>query len=55
MSRMNFVKGIGLGIIAGGTISMALSSDKRRMKKMKGKAIKTIGTVMENVADVFGG
>lgn len=54
MSTMDFVKGISIGIIAGGTIGMAVSTDKRRAKKMKGRAIRTIGTVMENVADIFG-
>lgn len=53
MTTMDFVKGVGVGIIAGGTIGLALTSDKRRTKKIKGRAIRTIGTVMENVADVF--
>lgn len=55
MSRMDLFKGIGMGIIAGGAVGFFATTDRRRAKKMKGRAIRTIGTVMENVADIFGG
>lgn len=54
MSTMDFIRGIGVGVIAGGTIGMAMASNKKRHRKSKNNAMKTIGTVMENVSDVLG-
>lgn len=56
MSTMDFIKGIGVGVIAGGTIGIAMTSGKRRHghSKMKTAAMRTISNVMENVSDVLG-
>lgn len=54
MSTMDFVRGVGVGIVAGGAIGMCMRNDKRRSRKIRGKAVKIIGDVMENVSDVFG-
>ena len=54
MNHMDFVKGVGLGLIAGGIASLALSSGKRRRKKCKNHTIKAIGDVVENVSDMLG-
>jgi len=53
---MDFIKGIGVGVIAGGTIGIAMTSGKRRHghSKMKNAAMRTISNVMENVSDVLG-
>ena len=55
MSTMDFVRGVSLGIVAGGAIGMCMRNDKRRSRKMRGKAVKTIGNIMDNVSDAFGG
>jgi len=51
---MDFIRGIGVGVIAGGTIGIAMASNKRNNRKMKSNVMKTIGTVVENVSDALG-
>lgn len=56
MSTMDFIKGIGVGVIAGGTIGIAMASSKRHHghSKMKNTAMRTISNVMENISDALG-
>jgi len=53
---MDFIKGIGVGVIAGGTIGIAMASSKRHHghSKMKNTAMRTISNVMENISDALG-
>lgn len=50
-----FFKGMGMGIVAGAAITMALVPvDKRRMMKSPvGKTMKTICNVYEGIQDAF--
>jgi len=54
MNNRDLIRGIGLGLVAGGTICCALSSGKRRRRKCKHHAIKAVGEVVGNVTDLFG-
>ena len=50
-----FIKGVGLGALAGAAIGMAMVPRKKvNMRKAAGKAMKTVGHVMENLSDEMG-
>jgi len=51
---MNFFKGVGTGIIVGTIIGMNFMPDKKRGKKILGKAMKAVGEVMEDISDAVG-
>ena len=54
MNNKDLIKGISLGLLAGGAISIAVSSSKRKRKKCKHHTIKAIGDVVGNVTDMLG-
>lgn len=53
MNNMNFVKGMGVGLMVGSAIGMAVASPKKNGKKIVGRALKTIGEVVEDVTDAM--
>lgn len=54
MNSMDFAKGMGLGVIAGATIGMAVAPRKKGSKSMAGKALKAAGEIVENITDAIG-
>ena len=54
MNKMNFLKGMGAGLIVGACIGMAVMPDKKRGKKALCKAAKTVETIVEDVSDLLG-
>ncbi len=63
MCSVNFVKGMGIGLIVGSAIGMAVcscstnssdSSKSHKRKSVVGKALKTMGEVVENIGDSLG-
>ena len=62
MCSVNFVKGMGIGLVVGSAIGMAAckcSSDPvskccHKKKSMLGKALHTMGEVVDNIGDSFG-
>lgn len=54
MKHMDLMRGIGIGLVAGGAISMALNSGRRRRKKCRNHTIKAVGDVVGNVTDMLG-
>ncbi len=52
MKQNNFVKGMGLGMLAGTALGAAVAPKKKtNMKKAAGKAMKTVGQVMETISE----
>ncbi len=53
---MGFIKGVGAGLVAGAVVG-AVSSQKmkkdRRFKRRAGKAMKSVGQVVDNVQYMF--
>lgn len=50
-----FATGMGLGMLAGGLMGAAMAPKKRReMKQAAGKAMKSVGQVMENLSGNMG-
>ena len=61
MNGMSFAKGIGVGIIVGSTVSMAVASSTSKQKKypnkknnVVGKALRTMGEIVDNIGDSIG-
>ena len=54
MSNMDLLKGLGIGLVLGGLVSLAMSSGKRRRKRCKHHTIKAVGDVVEHVTDMLG-
>ena len=54
MDNSTFLKGLGLGVVMGSAISMAVRSGKSDSKNAWGKTIKSMGEVVENVSGVLG-
>ena len=53
MSNMNFVKGIGIGIVVGSAIGAAVAPSKRARKTMVGKTVRTVGEIIDNISSTF--
>jgi len=52
LSNMSFIKGVGVGMVVGSAVGMAVAPKNR--KGGIGKAIKSIGSAIENVTDTLG-
>ena len=54
MNNVDLLKGLGIGLVAGGAIGIALTSGRRRRKRCKDHTIKAIGDMVGNVTDMLG-
>ena len=54
MNNKELLKGIGIGLVAGGAISIAVTARGRKRKKCKNHTIRAIGDVVGNVTDMMG-
>ncbi|WP_294552251.1 hypothetical protein [uncultured Pseudoflavonifractor sp.] len=55
MTKHQFIAGIGMGMVAGAALGMAMTgSRKREIKRAADKAIKAVGEVVENLSDTMG-
>lgn len=52
MNRNSFVKGISLGLVVGSMVGMAVMP--RKKKSTVGRALKTVGSLVEDVVDNMG-
>ena len=52
MNKMSFIKGIGVGVMVGSVAGM-IASPKKKPAAL-GKALKSMGTVVENVSSTLG-
>ena len=51
MEQHQFLKGVGIGMAAGAALGMAMAPKKKtNLKKAAGRAIKTVGEVVENIS-----
>jgi hypothetical protein len=55
MNSTNFVKGIGVGLVLGSAIGMAVPTPIKSTKKKSvvGRALKTMGDIVENIGEAI--
>jgi len=53
MNKMDFIKGVGLGMVAGAAVSMMCTPKKKHAKTTAGKMIKTAGRILNDVQDTM--
>ena len=55
MNAKNFAKGVGIGMVVGSAIGMTVSAvNKKSSKQHKmGRALKTVGDIVENIGSAF--
>ena len=54
MNTMDFVKGIGIGIVTGAAMGMAVSQKNKNVRAMTGKAMRAAGGIVDNISDAMG-
>lgn len=54
MNHHDLIKGIGIGLVAGGALSIAVTSGGQKRRRKKGNTMRAVGEVVENVTDMFG-
>lgn len=60
MNTMNFAKGIGVGLVVGSAVTIAVASSTASQKKggrksnVVGKTLKTMGDIVESIGDSIG-
>ncbi|MCD8374183.1 MAG: hypothetical protein LUC20_03670 [Oscillospiraceae bacterium] len=54
MSCMNFLKGIGAGLMVGACIGMVFKPNKKHSKKMMSRAVRAVGDVIDEFAEMMG-
>ena len=52
MNNMSFIKGMGLGVMVGSVVGMMVTPKKKKFDI--GKALKSMGDVVDNVVGVIG-
>ena len=54
MTQHPFLSGMGLGILAGAALSMAMEPKKRDLKRKARKAMRTVGELADDLSDTMG-
>ena len=54
MKMMDFLKGMGAGMMVGAALGMIITPDKRSGKKRLSKMIRAAGDVIEDLSDAIG-
>jgi gas vesicle protein len=51
---INFLKGMGMGLVAGSVIGMVVAPKKPGNKKTIGRYLRGVGDIIDNVTDAMG-
>ena len=54
VNNMNFLKGMGAGLLLGACVGMVVAPDKKSGKRRIGKAVKALGQMIEDVSCAIG-
>ena len=54
MKSMNFLKGMGAGVMVGAALGVMMGMDKKTGRKRLGKMLRTAGDVIEDLGGVLG-
>ena len=53
MEHNHFMRGVGIGMIAGTVVGMIVSPGKKKLKRTADKAVRAVGTAAENISDAI--
>ena len=53
MNYMDFAKGVGIGMVTGAAVGIAMMPKKKTAKTTAGKFMKTAGRILTDVQDTF--
>ena len=53
MEHNHFMRGVGLGMLAGAVVGMMVSPGKKELKRTANKAVQAVGNAAENISDVI--
>ena len=53
MEHGNFMRGVGLGMLAGAIVGIAISPGKRELKRTAAKAVQAVENAAENISGVI--
>ena len=54
MTRQQFWQGMGIGIVAGTVVGLAIQPRKKSIKERANKAMRAMGGAMENISESMG-
>ena len=54
MNNMNFLKGMGTGLMVGAALGLMLSPDKKSSRRRLGKVFRAAGDVIEDLGGAIG-
>ncbi|NCB26448.1 MAG: hypothetical protein EOM62_13385 [Bacteroidia bacterium] len=54
MTRQQFWQGMGIGIVAGTVVGLAIQPKKKTIKDRANRAMRAMGGAMENISDTMG-
>lgn len=54
MDRTDFFRGMGIGLVTGAAIGVAIMPKKRSLKSSAGKTIRAVSDVVENISSAMG-
>lgn len=54
MEKMDFFRGMGIGLVTGAAIGVAMMPRKRSLRNSAGKTIRAVGDVVENITSAMG-
>ena len=54
MEKAEFFRGMGIGLVTGAAIGIAMMPKKRSLKSSAGKTIRAVGDVVDNITSAIG-
>ncbi|MGM9607731.1 MAG: hypothetical protein ACI3XJ_09535 [Oscillospiraceae bacterium] len=54
MEHNHFMRGVGLGMLAGTVVGMMVSPGKKELKRTANKAVKAVSSAADSISDAFG-
>lgn len=53
MEHNHFMRGVGLGMLAGAVVGMVVSPGKKELKRTANKAVQAVSTAADNISDAM--
>jgi len=54
MEKYDFFRGMGIGLVTGAAIGVAMMPKKKSLKSSAGRTIRAVGDVVENISSAMG-